>query len=151
LTTDSEALSHEVRLYVFGEAAATGRVPQPPQIATAIGRSEAEIREALKRLATAKVLILAPNDGNIWAASPFCAVQSGFRVAAAGKSYIDRWCRTYDLPRGATLTPAQGWRLARGWYENTLKPDWRRHTLEETETLLASVELTGLFWDVRGD
>ncbi|TMA26926.1 MAG: hypothetical protein E6J78_11840, partial [Deltaproteobacteria bacterium] len=30
---------------------------------------------------------LAPNDGNIWAANPFCAVPSGFRVRAAGKKY----------------------------------------------------------------
>ena len=38
-------------------------------------------------LAAAKVLILAPYDGDIWAANPFCAVPSGFRVAAAGKQY----------------------------------------------------------------
>ena len=34
-----------------------------------------------------KVLILAPNDGNIWAANPFCAVPSPFRVEARGKTY----------------------------------------------------------------
>ena len=80
-------LAHEVRLYVFGEAAATGQIPQPPQISRALGRSEPEVRAALHALAAGKVLILAPNDGNIWAANPFCAVPSGFRVSAAGKRY----------------------------------------------------------------
>ena len=85
--SDIEALAHDVRLYVFREAAATGQVPQPPQISRALGRSEPDVRVALHALATGKVLILAPNDGNIWAANPFCAVPSGFRVSAAGNRY----------------------------------------------------------------
>ena len=60
-----ESLTREVRLYVFREAAETARVPQPPQIAAALGRPQAEIDQALKQLAAGKVLILAPNDGNI--------------------------------------------------------------------------------------
>jgi hypothetical protein len=82
-----DALARDVRLHVFGEAADTGRVPQPPEIAAALGRSQAEVEEALRRLAAGKVLILAPNDGNIWAANPFCAVPSPFRVEARGKTY----------------------------------------------------------------
>jgi hypothetical protein len=82
-----EALAREVRVYVFRQAAETARVPQPPQIARALARPQAEILEALKHLAAGKVLILAPNDGNIWAANPFSAVPSGFRVEAAGRTY----------------------------------------------------------------
>lgn len=82
-----ETLAHEVRLYVYREAAATGEIPQPPQISRALGRSEPDVRAALHVLAAGKVLILAPNDGNIWAANPFCAVPFGFRVNAAGKRY----------------------------------------------------------------
>ena len=82
-----EVLAREVRLYVFRQAAETGRVPQPPQIAEALRCTHAEVQEALKHLAAGKVLILAPNDGNIWAANPFCAVPSGFRVEAGGKAY----------------------------------------------------------------
>ncbi|MDR7486879.1 MAG: organomercurial lyase [Armatimonadota bacterium] len=82
-----EELAHEVRLHVFQQAAQTGHVPQPPQIAEALGRAEADVRQALKHLAAGKVLILAPNDGNIWAANPFCAVPSGFRVEAGDKTY----------------------------------------------------------------
>lgn len=86
-SSDIEALAHEVRIHLFAEAAATARVPQPPEIARAIGRAEAHVRLALRHLAASRVLILAPNDGNIWAANPFCAVPSGFRVTAAGRKY----------------------------------------------------------------
>src|ERR1700740_3144046 len=83
----TENLAREVRLYVFQQAAETARVPQPAEIAEALKRPPAEIHEALKQLAAAKVLILAPNDGNIWAANPFCAVPSPFRVETRGRTY----------------------------------------------------------------
>jgi len=82
-----EAFARDLRLHVFRTAAETGRVPQPPDIAAALHRSEDDVVGALKHLAQGKVLILAPNGANIWAANPFCAVPSGFRVHAAGKVY----------------------------------------------------------------
>src|SRR5215469_14222131 len=82
-----EALARDVRLYVFREAAATAHIPQLREISLALGRAEADIQAALHALAAGKVLILAPNDGAIWAANPFCAVPSGFRVSAAGKRF----------------------------------------------------------------
>src|SRR5687768_1267834 len=69
------------------EAAATGRVPQSPEIGAALGKSEPEIHDAMLRLAAGKVLILAPNDGKIWAAAPFCAVPSSFRVESNDVAY----------------------------------------------------------------
>jgi len=83
----SEALTREVRLFVFGQAGDTARVPQPPEIAAALGLAQAEVEHAVRQLAAGKVLILAPNDGNIWAANPFCAVPSPFRVETRGKTY----------------------------------------------------------------
>ena len=82
-----EAVARNLRVFVFREAAATARVPQPADISRALGLSEANVRAALRELAAAKVLILAPNDGDIWAANPFCAVPSGFRVTTADKQY----------------------------------------------------------------
>jgi hypothetical protein len=82
-----EALLQDVRLHVFRETANTAQVPQAPQIAGALGRSQDDVSDALRQLAAGKVLILAPNDGNIWAANPFCAVPSAFRVETRGKSY----------------------------------------------------------------
>ena len=84
---DLDSLARDVRIHVFRETAVTARVPQAPDISRALGRPETDVRAALHELAVAKVLILAPNDGDIWAANPFCAVPSGFRVAAAGKHY----------------------------------------------------------------
>lgn len=82
-----DLLARDIRIHLFREAAATARVPQAPDISRALGRSETDVRAALHELAVAKVLMLAPNDGDIWAANPFCAVPSGFRVTAAGKQY----------------------------------------------------------------
>lgn len=81
------SLLHDVRLYVFREAAETGHVPQRAQIAAGLSIPEADIQAALRQLAADKVLILAPNDGAIWAANPFCAVPSGFRVETREKRY----------------------------------------------------------------
>jgi Alkylmercury lyase len=80
-------LATDVRVELFRVAAATGHVPQAPDLARALGRAEDEVRDALRRLAAARVLILAPNDGDIWAANPFCAVPSGFRVDCSGRIY----------------------------------------------------------------
>jgi len=84
----SEDLLRDVRLYVFDQAAETGRVPQAPEIAKSLGRAESEVQAALQQLATGRVLILAPNSGNIWAANPFCAVPTSFRIEARGKTYF---------------------------------------------------------------
>ena len=82
-----EELCRKVQMYVFGQSAETARVPQAPQISEALGVEIETIRAALKQLALNRVLILAPNDTSIWAANPFCAVPSGFRVQAGGKTY----------------------------------------------------------------
>ena len=65
------------------------------------------------------------------------------------EGHVDRWCVARDLARGAVITPEQAWRLAQGWYKDKLEPDWRRHTVDETEALLRSIGLTGPFWNVR--
>jgi hypothetical protein len=85
--TDLESLAQAVRRYVFRQAADTAVVPQAPAIATALGVAEDVVRAALHRLAAGRALILAPNEGALWAANPFCAVPSGFRVHALGRRY----------------------------------------------------------------
>lgn len=83
----ADSLDHAVRVFVFGRAASTGAIPQIQDIARGLDRAPEEIAASLQRLAGAKVLILAPNGGDIWAANPFCSVPSGFRVEANGKQY----------------------------------------------------------------
>jgi len=85
--SNADMLDGNVRIHIMHQAAATGRVPQSRDIADALGRSEPEVHDALGRLAAEKILILAPNDGRIWAAAPFCAVPSSFRVKSRGVTY----------------------------------------------------------------
>lgn len=84
---DTTTLDRAVRLYIFAQAAATARVPRIDEIARALDQTPASIEDAVRRLADAHVLILAPNSTNIWAADPFCAYPSPFRVEARGRSY----------------------------------------------------------------
>lgn len=85
--TNQNSLAEEVRVFLFRESAETAKVPQTPEISRALGRAEAEIQAAVEELAAAKVLILAPNGTSIWAANPFCAVPSGFRVTAKNRKF----------------------------------------------------------------
>ena len=65
------------------------------------------------------------------------------------EEHVDRWCEAREIPRGATMTPAQCWALARGWYADKLDPAWRRRTPDEAEALLAGIGLAGPFWSFR--
>ncbi len=66
------------------------------------------------------------------------------------EEHVDRWCKRWDLPRGATLSPEQCWRLAHVWYADKLSPDWRRKTVDEAQAALAQIGLPGPFWNLRG-
>lgn len=66
------------------------------------------------------------------------------------EEHIDRWCRTWRLDRGATMTLAKAWELATTWYgEDRRAPTWRRRTLGETEAVFARLGFTGEFWNLR--
>jgi hypothetical protein len=91
--TDSSAgavteLVDDVRLHIFQTAAATARIPQAAEIAQALDKSEANVIAAMKQLAEARIIVLAPNTTNIWIAAPFCAVPSRFRVETNGQHYF---------------------------------------------------------------
>jgi len=62
------------------------------------------------------------------------------------EEHIDRWCKSWKLPRGATLSVEQTWRLADAWYRDRMSPSWRRRTVDEAHELLASLGLTSEFW-----
>ena len=66
------------------------------------------------------------------------------------KEHVERWCQARELSPGGIMTVEQAWHLAHGWYKDKLKPEWRRHTVEEAAALLISVGLTGEFWNLRG-
>jgi hypothetical protein len=62
------------------------------------------------------------------------------------EEHLERWIEETGRPRGATMTPAQQWRLAHRWYAGRRAPDWRRRTAEEAESVFADCGLTGDFW-----
>jgi hypothetical protein len=63
---------------------------------------------------------------------------------------VDRWCATWRLQRGAVIPMQVGWELAKSWYgEDRRKPEWRRRTAEEAQTVFASAGLSGDFWRLR--
>jgi hypothetical protein len=67
------------------------------------------------------------------------------------EEHIDRWCRSWHQPRGATLTIEQGWRLAQAWYgPDRREQAWRRKTAREAEALFETLGLTGAFWRLNG-
>jgi hypothetical protein len=64
------------------------------------------------------------------------------------EEHVQKWSEGRRTPIGATLTPQQGWRLARAWFDDRLSPDWRRKTPQETQAVFDSLDLTGPFWHV---
>ena len=83
----SESLDQDVRLHVFRRAAETAEVPKPDEIAAALGQPVPHVEDALRRLAAARLLVLAPGSTNVWVAPPFCATPTDFRVEARGRTY----------------------------------------------------------------
>jgi hypothetical protein len=66
------------------------------------------------------------------------------------EEHVERWCRQWQIARGATLTFERAWRLAEAWFSaDRGAPEWRRPPLEAIEALFASLELKGPFWSLR--
>jgi len=65
------------------------------------------------------------------------------------EEHVDRWCRTWKIPRGATLSLAQGWRLAQLWYGDRLSPNWRPFSSAEAQARLARAGLRSAFWQLQ--
>jgi hypothetical protein len=64
------------------------------------------------------------------------------------EEHIERWCTAWRLPRGATLTVEQTWKLADAWYRDRLSSHWRRRTVDEAHALFSSLGLTSDFWQL---
>jgi hypothetical protein len=82
------SLDADLRLWVYEEAAATGDVPGPLDIAERFGLSPAEVTTALRRLQDDHdAVVLLPGTSLIWMAEPFSAVPTDFLV----RSEADAW------------------------------------------------------------
>jgi hypothetical protein len=65
------------------------------------------------------------------------------------EEHVGRWCDTWGMPRGATLSPEQAWQLAVAWFSlDRRSAEWRRRTRDETLAVFAEIGLEGEFWDL---
>ncbi|HET9480899.1 MAG TPA: hypothetical protein VFP98_04015 [Candidatus Polarisedimenticolia bacterium] len=66
------------------------------------------------------------------------------------EEHVERWCRTWRVDRGGTLSLEQVWGLARAWYTSDRRaPDWQRYSVEEAEAILRGIGLVDEFWNLR--
>jgi hypothetical protein len=63
---------------------------------------------------------------------------------------IERWSEMRGTPRGEVMSVEQQWRLASVWFEDRLRPGYRRRTAQEAEAVFTEIGLTGPFWSLRG-
>lgn len=76
----------ELRIATYRRFAELGRAPAAAEVAAVTNRSEAEVRDAWRRLHDAHALVL-DAAGEIRMANPFAAQPTPFRVEAAGTSW----------------------------------------------------------------
>jgi hypothetical protein len=81
-------LDDELRVFVYRFMVDNRRPPMLGEIGKALGTGSAEIEAALKRLADAHVLVLAPGTPYIWLANPLSALPSPFPVTVGGQQYF---------------------------------------------------------------
>jgi hypothetical protein len=80
-------LDTDVRLAVYRGFVQEGRPPTPPEIARSLDVPTSTVESALRRLADAHVLVLAPGTSYVWMANPFSAIPTPFEVDAGGRAY----------------------------------------------------------------
>jgi len=64
------------------------------------------------------------------------------------EEHLARWLAGRDA--GATMPVTMLADLAHAWYRDRLDPDWRPHTREQNQAILANLGLTGDFWRLPG-
>lgn len=59
-----------------------------------------------------------------------------------------RWIGASGYAIGTIVPLDQVWRLAKAWYADPRREDWRPRTRAESQAVLASVGLQGSFWEL---
>jgi hypothetical protein len=58
------------------------------------------------------------------------------------------WTRGNRYQLGALVSLERVWVLAKSWYTDPRVRDWRPRTRDESQAVIASVGLTGPFWEL---
>ena len=80
-------LDRSVRLEVYRFFVSEGRPPMPAETGLALDVAPHEVEASFRRLADARVLVLAPGTPYIWMANPLSALPSPYRVSARGREW----------------------------------------------------------------
>jgi hypothetical protein len=86
MAESTDDLDRRVRGEVYDFTLRQGIPPRTSEVARALKLDQQRIRESFMRLATAHVLVLQPDPGEILMANPFSAVPTPFRVETTGLS-----------------------------------------------------------------
>ena len=62
------------------------------------------------------------------------------------EEHVERWIAARHYARGAVVSLGRVWRLAHAWYKDPRAPDWRPRSVDESQSVLNAVGLTGDFW-----
>ena len=62
------------------------------------------------------------------------------------EDHLTRWLEQHDAPRGAVLSLAATWGLAKAWYVDRRDPLWKPRSKEQAQAILDEVGLTDDFW-----
>jgi hypothetical protein len=82
----ADDLDKRVRAEAYDFTMRRGATPRSSDVAAALKLDQQRVRESLKRLAEAHVIVLQPESGEILMANPFSAVPTPFHVEASGLS-----------------------------------------------------------------
>jgi hypothetical protein len=83
-----QALDEAVRLELYRFFVDQGRAPVPAEIAVALQTDQASVEGSIRRLADARILVLAPGTPYIWMANPFSAIPTPFIAEAKGRTWF---------------------------------------------------------------
>lgn len=64
------------------------------------------------------------------------------------EEHVRRWTTARGYAVGVVLDLPRVWRLAKAWYSDPRAPDWRPRSRDENQAVLASVGLSGAFWEL---
>ena len=131
-------------------------VGAPCRITTTLG-AETERVELEVRNGSSGGLEVAPSDLVVHFPIPMtrawdnvvytCSTMLLFRDAAE----VERWCARHRIPRGDVQPVTKVLELARRWYGEHLRPDWRKKSLSEARVLFAELGLRHPVWELPAD
>ncbi len=84
---DVQQLDRSLRVEVYRFFVERGRPPVPGELAESLSVTSHAAEASLRRLADARVVVLAPGTPYIWMANPLSALPSPYEVQAQGRTW----------------------------------------------------------------